>query len=274
MAGSGTALTAEQIEQMKQNSPEYQNRQQIVQQWEAIFSNEQLCAAYLWSDKYIPVPIDPTTRTIAQEVAQRIISQKGKDIASNNTALVNSPNVSAGPQVTAATKFLRKCAAYTKQRNKADTKQAKQMMKQNPGIGAYTQEQILPNDPNNKASVRQAAINAGNKAALLDKQGDQKGLDVLQNQIASALTNKMYSTYFLYTYYSVIAGEDPNDPRQIGTKRGFQDQNEENRRKQTLNQLSRSYANYEDEFRPRGDPDKQAIDKYDQQRLNVFGGNR
>ena len=268
MAGSGTALTTEQIEQMKQNSPEYQNRQQIIQQWEAIFSNEQLCAAYLWSDKYIPVPIDPTTRTIAQEVAQRIISQKGKGIVSNNTTPVNSPNVSA------AAKFLRKCAAYTKQRNKADTKQVKQMMKQNPSIGAYTQEQILPSDPNNKASVRQAAINAGNKAALLDKQGDQKGLDVLQNQIANALTNKMYSTYFLYTYYSVIAGEDPNDPRQIGTKRGFQDQNEESRRKQTLNQLSRSYANYEDEFRPRGDPDKQAIDKYDQQRLNVFGGNR
>lgn len=251
--------------------------QQIRQQYIALFQNAQTCERYIsmFNTDTIPVPPDPTTRKIAMDVAQEVIknySSEGR-APGDDWSVQGRSNRLTDKQicVKAARKFIRKCNTYIAKNATGNRKEAGQMLKQNPGVGAYTVDQLTPQSQN-LADIRQAAVNAGNKAAYLDKSNNQEELNILENQIAQLLSNKIYNVYFFYTYYSAMAGEDPSDASQIGSKRGFQSDEEERKRIQTLRQLSKNYERYEAEFRGAGNMDNNAVTKGDQHRLNTYGG--
>lgn len=262
MAGSGTALSVEQIEQMKQNSPEYrqrqvtqQNEQMLRQKWQSVFNNEQLCKQYVGlmglapEKKVIPVPEDPNERRIAQEVAQEVVNSV--DIMPGHVQPIN---------VIAAKMFLRACASYTKKRDKVDTKMAKGFVKQ--GMGVVSQADITPKS-NNTVDLKAAGIAAGNNMAYLDKSNDTDGQQALEQMIGQFLNNKIYSTYYLVYYLTTVAGEDPNDIETWGKKRGYQKDSDETIRINTLRNVSKQYMSYEGSLQHRGEPDKNTAKQRD-----------
>lgn len=262
MAGSGTALSVEQIEQMKQNSPEYQQRQAVQQneqmlhqKWQSVFNNEQLCNQYVGlmglapEKKVIPVPEDPSERRIAQEVAQEVVNNV--DIMPGHVQPIN---------VIAAKMFLRACASYTKKRDKVDTKMAKGFAKQ--GMGVVSQADITPKS-NNTVDLKAAGIAAGNNMAYLDKSNYTDGQQALEQMIGQFLNNKIYSTYYLVYYLTAVAGEDPNDIETWGKKRGYQNDSDETIRVNTLRNVSKQYMSYEGSLQHRGEPDKNTAKQRD-----------
>lgn len=271
MAGSGTALTTEQIEQMKQNSPEYQqrqaaqqNEQMLRQKWQSVFNNEQLCKQYVGlmgfapEKKVIPVPEDPNERRIAQEVAQEVVNSVG--IMAGHASMISDDQTSVPINVTAAKMFLRACATYTKKRDKADTKMAKGFAKQ--GMGVASQADITPKS-NNIVDLKAAGIAAGNNMAYLDKSNDADGQQALEQMIGQFLNNKVYSTYYLVYYLTAVAGEDPNDIETWGKKRGYQKDSDETTRVNTLRNISKQYMSYEGSLQRRGEPDKNTVKQRD-----------
>lgn len=240
------APTTQQIKQMQQNSPEWQNRQQeemYRQKWQGIFSNVQLCTRYVrgdmlvpmmtgtGSDKTIQVPEDATERKVAQEVAQ--------------TVMQNSPRQEFTPEgeqlpdneiiYRAAKKFVRACNVYTKKRAKGDTKEVNKFQKENPGVGTYGQGQLMPMS-DNVVDIYAAGVNAGKQAAHYYMTSDQSSQDNLAQQIKPYMQNKCYNVCFWYTFYSNIK---PHDNNEIATQRS------------RLNYLTPIYRQYEQQANPK-----------------------
>jgi len=244
------APTTQQIKQTQQNSPEWQARQQNKQQedmyrqkWQGIFSNVQLCTRYVrgnslmpmiagtGSDKTIQVPEDPVERKVAQEVAQEVmqntpstgITREGENMPDNDIIY------------TAAKKFARACSVYTKRQSKGDTKEVNRFQRENPGVGTYSQGQLIPMS-NNTVDVFNAGVNAGKQAAQYYMTSDQTSQDNLAQQIKQYMQDKCYNTCFWYTFYSSIR---PHDNTMLATQ------------KQRLDYLKPIYIQYESVARPK-----------------------
>ena len=230
-------ITAQEIK----SRPEYQAMQQKKQQedmyrqkWQGIFSNAQLCEKYAYGaliggdSSVIPVPEDPTERKVAQEVASSILTQY-KSTGHDNMSDVEMYCVPA------AKKFIRACNTYTKKRDKEDIKNINKFQKENPGVGAYSQGQLIPMS-NNTVDMFNAGTNAGKQAAQYYMTSDQTSQDNLAKQIKQYMQDKCYNTCFWYTFYSSIKPHD-NDTLAI--------------QKQRLDYLKPMYNQYESIAKPK-----------------------
>lgn len=233
------APTVQQIRQMQQESPTWQQSQKNKQQeemyrqkWQGIFSNVQLCERYVkgdflvpmikgtGSDKTIQVPEDPTERKVAQEVAQNVMQTLEKNTAApNKVGFLAEGAAVADSEVIyfAAKKFVRACNVYTKRQSKGDTKEVNKFQKENPGVGTYSQGQLIPMS-NNTVDMFNAGTNAGKQAAQYYMTSDQTSQDNLAKQIKQYMQDKCYNTCFWYTFYSSIKPHD-NDTLAIQKQR-------------------------------------------------------
>lgn len=212
-----SAPTPQQTKQMKQESPAWQAKQtedMYRQKWQGIFSNTQLCEKYAYGaiiggdSSAIPVPEDPTERKVAQEVASSILARY-KSMGHDNMSDVEMYCVPA------AKKFIRACNTYTKKRDKEDIKNINKFQKENPGVGAYSQGQLIPMS-NNTVDMFDAGTNAGKQAAQYYMTSDQTSQDNLAQQIKQYMQDKCYNTCFWYAFYSSIK---PHDNTTLATQK-------------------------------------------------------
>lgn len=211
-------ITAQEIK----SRPEYQAMQQkkqtedmYHQKWQGIFNNIQLCERYVrgnlsiplitgtGSDKTIQVPEDPTERKVAQEVAQEVMQN------TQNTGFTREGEKLPDNDIryAAAKKFVRACNVYTKRQSKGDTKEVNKFQKENPGVGTYSQGQLIPMS-NNTVDMFNAGTNAGKQAAQYYMTSDQTSQDNLAKQIKQYMQDKCYNTCFWYAFYSSIKPHD------------------------------------------------------------------
>ena len=224
--------STQDIRQMQQNSPEFQNRQMLAQKWQSIFSNEEVCKRYVgwayfgpleWNDKnnIIPVPHDQTERVIAEDAANKAIKLYPDSDDRNK----------------AGRKFLRVCARdsnkFTKQQNKAIKKNI------NAGYGAYDQDQVIPKS-NTPADIKAAAEYAGRVAATAELQSGEHGSDQVMQTVNNWLNDKMYNVFFYRAYLTGIVNK--------ATGRGFTDDKKEAQRREILNSVSQACTAYENEL--------------------------
>lgn len=279
MPAPSTQMTTQQVK----DNPAYgnfQNRQQLIQKWQSIFSNEQICKQYvgfvgaLPEKNVIPVPEDINERKIAQEVAQEVLNKPRTYAYKHDESRQYQENVCT----TAARLFLRACASYTKKYTKTGNKTAKSLIKQ--GAGAFSQSQLLP-ATQNLPDVKQAACNAGRMAALYEvqarsqnpeevKQAQQNFNSLMQSINGTLTSDKRYNTYFFFTYLTTIAGENKDGKMlDVGKNTGYQTNEEEMERKQNLNYLISKVQAYEKELHPIGqfEKPKDTNQYFQQQRL-------
>lgn len=223
------APTTQQLKQQQANSPEWQARQQeemYRQKWQGIFNNVQLCTRYVRGDKLIPmisgtgsdntiqVPEDDTERKIAQEVAQSVIQNTPKQ-----TGVQEGANISDAEIIeTAARKFIRECSVYIKKRNKSNAKEVNKFQKENPGVGTYSQSQLMPMSDSIKDIIT-AGSNAGKQAAQYYMTSDQASQDALAQQTKQYMQNKCYNVCFWYMFYSNINTSNDQNATKLKTQR-------------------------------------------------------
>lgn len=234
MAGSGTALSVEQIEQMKQNSPEYQqrqttqqNEQMLRQKWQGILSDNNTVPGGIYP------PENPEERNIALQVAQEMLKK--------TNMFSPADNVRRGVLLT----FIRQCNVYVKQRDKQAKKDLRKMQTgENRNIAGYSQMDLTPKS-DNIADVFKAAENAGMQAAYFFKSNNQQGYDGLMQSIKGNFGNDAYNVIFHYTYYSHIK---------------YDNMAKEQQRTQRLNSIQQRYNNYYSKVHA-GEFNKDALDK-------------
>lgn len=224
--------TRQDIEQMQQNSPEYQNRQMLAQKWRGIFANQQVCQEYIgWmytgkmetgsKDNIIPMPQDEQELAAATQAANEAITKYNESDVRNK----------------AARKFLRRCTVLNNKFTKAQNKTVKQNIKQ--GYGAFDQAKVIPIS-NTPTDIKAAAEYAGKACATAELQYGENGSDQIVQFVDKWLNDKMYNVFFYRAYLTGIVNKT--------TGRGYKDDKKEAQRREILNAVSQACATYEAEM--------------------------